>query len=282
MANHAPSPATTKGEAMRQQIALQTDNWRTSIRLGSDDAWRGILLARKHKDTMLAPGRLRAIVAALDPRALDLHLIIERGPGNNALSLVWWCNELAAPGDSEAVLARLIGVAGAPVRRDGDQRHWQWDTKGVRQELMVEGPQDFVGGRNPTAGLALRFSVVLPLAVTNATGFTMAALSATAPPLACAALPAALQAAVADELLVSLSCGGTWTQYYSLSLGFAVVAGEPAANLEARLLATLTTMGYREFKRGDRTITLQGSDHGFAYLDRGTRPVLSLRLQPQS
>ncbi|MBI5208762.1 MAG: hypothetical protein HY927_02165 [Elusimicrobia bacterium] len=252
--------------------------------VGTDAGFKKLLAAEKKSPGHRAPARLRALLASFEVLRMSLGEAYSQEDG--APSRVWWFGEIGVAGEASATAGRLrsgFEAAGfKPGPRGDGKTAYARTSGGVTQEVVVEGPHRWVGGRKTACGFRLRWTVTdgKPAPVPP-----LAALLREIPVLRDARLEDSLYEALAETPTASLAVGGTWTRYYDWDASFSAEGPGGAARLHEALRALLAGLGYEASGTAeDGTASYQRPRTGsFAWLSPpDPKGRVRLRIQPES
>lgn len=248
---------------------------------GSDEAFRKVIAADGQAEDHTAPEALRKLLTSR--RVLRMEMSQSYSHEGGKAGLIWWFGEIGfAGGEAEVsgALRRIMQDAGFKAR-EGEEALFTKSSGGYEQEVKVEGPRRWTGGRETACGVKLLWKV---MSVKPSPHPALARVLEALPMLRDERLEARVYEALAGEPVESLSRGGTWTRYYDWDLALSPGSAEAAARLHTRLQGLLAELGY-EPGRPDRES--QGFERkktgSFAWLTPADPDgVVRLRFQPES
>ena len=190
--------------------------------LGSDAAFSSVLAADKQRLDHTAPAALRDLLTSVDILRMSASQGLDYTDG--VAGLVWYFNEIGIAGSEDDVIAAITdkltgaGFAVGPPPSEHWNHFFQREDSQLRHEVMIEGPEGWTGGDREAAGVSLLWRVASrdPLPAP-----TFAEVVTALPYLVDDRIDASIYKALADLHVTSVTSGGTWTRYYSLSITFA-------------------------------------------------------------
>ena len=216
-----------------------------SAKIVSEPAFERVLEAHRLGKDHRAPPTLRALLTGREIVRMNAF----EGYQNHQETHMWtWASsEVGFVGESKEVEAYVTGVltqAGFELLRE-DARPGRWyrnEETDFIEEVMFEGPEDWVGGTRVASSVGLTWWV---RSKTTAPVPTLRAVQATLPVLVDTDVDARLYSELATTPVTRLSLGGTWTERYSLSATFRPDASSSAEALHTRLHTLLEGIGFR-------------------------------------
>lgn len=226
---------------------------------GTDPGFQELLAAHRHRADIPAPSGLRRLLLGRKVLRFELSVAYRRAAGKS--SLLWWLPEVGLPGGTAEV--------GGYVRES-------LAAAGLAQQVDVEGPHPWTGGKGPACGLRIRWSVEAP---DRGPAPAVAALLARLPFLRDERVDPSLMSGLGKFEARELSVGGTWSRYYSWD---ARLFGGPG--LREKLAGLLRAAGFaaegreRGYESFSRAAT---GSHALLY-DAEPDGSARLSLQPES
>lgn len=246
--------------------------------VGSDKKFQELLGAEQQAGNHTAPARLRELLASFRVLRMDMGQAYTHEDGKAAL--VWWFGEIGVAGDVEKVGAQIADAMksyGFTVAEgEKGRKNYTLSKDGVKQEIGLEGPSRWVGGKETACGIRLMWRVSDEK---ESPAPTLEKLLQQMPMLKDDRMENSAYKELASTPIAGLAFGGTWTRYYDWDVTLAAESADAAAKLRERCAKLLTSLGYED-----------GEEHwerrktgSFAWLlAPDAKHRVRLRLQPES
>lgn len=262
---------------MTPKSAADDASGRLLAAAGTEPAFEELLAAHRHRTDFPAPEGLRRLLLGRQVLRFELSVAYRNAAGKS--SLLWWLPEVGFPGGVDEVGAyvrKTLESGGLSCRPGPDGLSCSARAAGMTQQVDVEGPRPWTGGKGPACGLRIRWSVDAPdRGPAPGVGALLARLPFLRDERVDPSLMAGLDALEAREL----SAGGTWSRYYSWDVR---LVGGPG--LREKLAGLLRAAGFaaegreRGYESFSRAAT---GSHALLYEAEADGSV-RLSLQPES
>ncbi len=251
--------------------------------VGDDKKFQELLSAEKQADHHTAPARLRELLASFRVLRMDMGQAYAHEEGKAAL--VWWFGEIGIAGDVDNVGAQIADAmksAGfTAAEGEKGRKKFTLSKDGVTQEIGIEGPHRWVGGKETACGIRMMWKVADEK---ESPAQTLEKLLGQLPVLKDDRLEDSVYIDLASLPVARLAFGGTWTRYYDWDATFAADSPEAAAKLHERLRKLVSDLGYEEMKSKEDPQSFERKKTGsFGWLHApDAKHRVRLRFQPES